>query len=106
MEYHDLQKTKVTDLREMMKEKMPDMKGIIGLKKDELIEKLADHLDIQQPHKHVESGLGKRAIKAGIREMKVKRQAALAAGDSSEWKKYRRLIHREKRKLRRMMQLS
>ena len=106
MDYHDLQKTKVTDLREMVKEQMPDQTGVVGLKKDELIKLLADHLGIEEPHKHVEKGLGKRAIKAGIREMKLKRQAALEAGDSAELKKWRRRIHREKRKLRRMMQLS
>ena len=106
MDYHDLQKTKVTDLRDMMKEKMPDQTGVIGLKKDELIELLADHLGIEKPTKHVETGLGKRKIKAGIREMKIKRQAALEAGDSGELKRYRRLIHRQKRKLRRLMQLT
>ncbi|RKZ13193.1 hypothetical protein DRQ50_10800 [bacterium] len=106
MDYHELQKTKVTDLRELMKEKMPDQKGVVGFKKDELIAMLAENMGIDVPHKHVEAGLGKRKIKAGIREMKIKRQTALAAGDAAELKKYRRLIHREKRKLRRMMQLS
>ena len=106
LEYHDLQKTKVTDLREMVKENMPDVKGAVGLKKDELVKMLADHLGIAEPHKHVEKGLGKRAIKANIREMKVKRQAALEAKEADELKKWRRLIHREKRKLRRMMHLS
>ena len=106
MDYHDLQKTRVNDLREMMKEKMPDVQGVIGLKKDQLVEMLAEHLGIEKPHKHVEKGLGKRKIKAHIRELKVKRQAALEAHDHAELKKYRRLIHREKRKLRRLMQLS
>jgi hypothetical protein len=106
VEYHDLQKTRVTDLREMVKEKMPDVTGVVGLKKEELVAMLAEHLGIEAPHKHVEAGLGKRKIKAAIREMKVKRQAALEAGDGAELKKWRRRIHREKRKLRRMMQLS
>jgi hypothetical protein len=106
LEYHDLQKTKVTDLRDMVKEKMPEVTGVVGFKKEELIDMLAEHLGIEKPHKHVEAGLGKRKIKATIREMKTKRQAALEAGDSAELRKYRRLIHREKRKLRRLMQLS
>ena len=106
MDYHDLQKTRVADLREMMHEHMPEEKGTVGMKKDELIEKLATHLGIEKPHKHVEAGLGKRAIKAEIRDLKVKRQAALEAKDYDELKKYRRLIHRRKRKLRRMMSLS
>jgi len=106
VDYHDLQKTRVADLREMMKEKMPEVKGVIGLKKDQIVEMLAEHLGIEKPHKHVEAGLGKRKIKARIRELKVKRQAALEAKDHAELRKQRRLIHREKRKLRRLMQLS
>ena len=106
MEYHDLQKTRVVDLREMMKEHLPEVKGITGLKKDELIEQLADKLGIEKPHKHVAAGLGKRAIKAEIRELKLKRQAALEAKEYDELKKFRRQIHRRKRRLRRMMDLS
>ena len=106
MEYHDLQKTRVTDLREMMKEHLPEVTGVVAMKKDELIERLAEKLGIEQPHKHVAAGLGKRTIKAEIRELKAKRQAALEARDSAELKKYRRLIHRRKRRLRRLMQVS
>jgi hypothetical protein len=106
MEFHELQKTRVADLREMMKEHLPEVTGVIGLKKEELVDHLADKLGIEKPHKHVAAGLGKRAIKAEIKELKVKRQAALEARDSDELKKYRRKIHRRKRRLRRMMNLS
>ena len=106
MDYHELQKTRVDDLRELMKEHLPDVTGLTGLKKDELVEQLAAKLGIEKPHKHVAAGLGKRAIKAEIREFKLKRQAALEAKDYEELKKYRRLIHRRKRRLRRMMDLS
>ena len=64
MEYHDLQKTRVVDLREMMKEHLPEVTGITAKKKDELVELLADKLGIEKPTKHVAAGLGKRAIKA------------------------------------------
>lgn len=106
MEFHDLQKTRVNDLREMMKEHCPDVVGVVGMKKEEIVDILADKLGIEKPHKHVAAGLGKRAIKAEIRDLKVKRQAALEAGDGAELKKHRRQIHRRKRRLRRMMQLS
>ena len=106
MEFHDLQKSRVVDLREMMKEHLPEVKGITGLKKDELIEQLADKLGIEKPHKHVAAGLGKRAIKAEIRELKLKRQAALEAKEYDELKKIRRQIHRSKRRLLRMMEHS
>ena len=106
MEFHELQKKRVADLREMMHEHCPEEKGVVGLKKEELVDRLAEKLGIEKPHKHVAAGLGKRAIKAEIRELKVKREEALEAGDSAELKKYRRLIHRRKRKLRRLMSLS
>jgi len=106
MDFHELQKTRVADLREMMKEHLPNVQGVIGLKKDELVEHLAEHLGIEKPHKHVAAGLGKRKIKAEIKDLRLKRDAALEAHDSAELKKYRRLIHRRKRRLRRMMELS
>nr|MEE4266723.1 hypothetical protein [Candidatus Krumholzibacteria bacterium] len=106
MDYHDLQKTRVGDLRDMMKEHLPQVTGVVALKKEELVDMLAEELGIEKPHKHVAAGLGKRTIKAEIRQLKEKRQAALEASDTAELKKYRRLIHRRKRKLRRMMQLS
>lgn len=106
MEFHELQKTRVGDLREMMKEHCPEVVGVVGMKKEELVDALADKLGIEKPHKYVAAGLGKRAIKAEIRDLIVKRQAALEAGDGAQLKKYRRQIHRCKRRLRRMMQLS
>lgn len=106
MDYRDLQKTRVADLREMVKEKLPAVQGVIGMKKEQVVDLLAEHLGIEKPHKHVAAGRGKRAIKAHIRELKVKRQEALAAGDREELHKQRRLIHRQKRRLRRLMQLG
>lgn len=106
MDYHDLQKTRVIDLREMVKEKLPTVQGVIGMKKEQLVDLLAEHLGIEKPHKHVAAGLGKRKIKATIRELKVKREEALAAGDAAELRRQRRLIHRQKRRLRRLMQLG
>ncbi len=106
MEFHDLQKTRVSDLREMMKEHCPEVVGVVAMKKEELVDALADKLGLEKPHKHVAAGLGKREIKAEIRELKVKRQTALEASDHKELKQHRRQIHRRKRRLRRMMQLG
>lgn len=106
MEFHELQKTRVADLREMMKKHCPEVVGVIGLKKEQLVDALAEKLGIEKPHKHVAAGLGKRKIKAEIREFKAKRQTALAAKDGAELKKCRRQIHRRKRRLRRLMQLG
>ena len=103
MDYHDLQKTRVNDLREMIKENFPEILGVVGLKKEEMVNMLADKLGIEKPHKHVAAGLGKRAIKAEIREFKVQREAAKENHNNEDVVKFRKLIHRNKRKLRRMM---
>ena len=46
MDFHELQKTRVADLREMMKEHLPQVEGVIGLKKEDLVDQLAEKLGI------------------------------------------------------------
>lgn len=103
MQYHDLQKTRVADLRIMVKEHFPEVLGVIGLKKEEMVDMLAEKLGIEKPHKHVAAGLGKRAIKAEIRELKVQRESAKERGEKQEVAKFRKEIHRRKRHLRKLM---
>jgi len=105
MDWNELQKHKVADVRELMKEHMPEITGITQMKKDELVELLAEKLGIERPHKVV-TGLDKTAIKARLRDLKAKRQAALEAGDKVDLHRRRRQIHRLKRKLRKAASLS
>ncbi len=105
MDWHELHKHKVADLREMMKEHLPEVTGITQKKKDELVELLAEKLGIERPHLVV-TGLDKPAIKARLRDLKVKRQAALEAGDKLDLHRRRRQIHRLKRKLRKAASLT
>jgi hypothetical protein len=105
MDWHELQKHKVADLRELMKEHMPEVTGITQKKKDELVELLADKLGIERPHKVV-TGLDKTAIKSRLRDLKSKREAALEAGNKLELHRRRRQIHRLKRKLRKAAKLT
>ncbi len=102
MDWQELCKTRVSDLRDMMKEHLPEVVGVIGLTKEELIDQLADKLEIEKPRKVVADGKAKVAIKTKIQELKAKRQAALETHDHLELKKHRRSIHRLKHKLRRM----
>ena len=78
MEYHDLEKTKVSQLREMLKEQDPDLKGVSGMRKDELVAAVAEKLGIGTPHKVV-IGVDKASIKAQIRACKSQRDAAIQA---------------------------
>lgn len=100
MNWHDLEKMRVKDLRAKAKELMPDLTGVIGMKKEDLIGKIATNLGIEHPHKRV-VGIDKQKVRDKIKVLKAKRQAALEAHDSEELKKQRRLIHRQKRHLRR-----
>jgi hypothetical protein len=98
--WHDLEKMRVKDLRAKAKELLPDLTGVIGMKKDDLIARIATNLGIEHPHKRV-VGIDKQKVRDKINALKVKRQAALEAHDGAELKKQRRLIHRQKRTLRR-----
>ena len=103
MDWHQLAKLKVTELREKAHE-LPDIGAVSGLHKEELLEVLAKHLGIEKPHRVVD-GTQKRSIKDEIRALKVKRDEALAAHDSKELKRVRRQIHKRKRALRRASHL-
>jgi hypothetical protein len=68
MDWHDLHKMKVTDLREMAKQKLA-IEGASGLHKEELVAKLAEAMGIPRPHKVVDAE-GKTAIKQRIRTLR------------------------------------
>jgi hypothetical protein len=104
VDWHELNKKRVADLRDMMREHAPDVAGITQMKKPELVEHLSHALGIEPPKKVVE-GIDKGAIKQQIARLKEKRDAALAAQDAGELKKQRRAIHRLKRRLRRAASL-
>jgi hypothetical protein len=103
MDWHTLEKMKVTDLREMAKEKL-ELTGLSAMHKAELVETLAQALGIDKPHK-VAVGAGKTDIKQEIRRLKAKREEALAAHDPEALTATRHEIHKLKRKLRKMARL-
>lgn len=102
MDWHELSKKRVADLREMMKEHYPTAQGVMSMKKEVLVQHLAEALGIEEPTKHV-VGIDKSAVKSKIAEHKELRQQALASGDHDALKLQRRKIHRLKRQLRKAM---
>jgi len=74
------------------------VKGYTQLNKEHLITALAKALGLQHMH-HDVIGVDKAAIKARIRELKLKRAAAIEAHNSAELKTVRRTIHRLKRQI-------
>jgi hypothetical protein len=95
----ELKHKTVAELREIAKgDDKEIVQGYTQLNKEHLITALAKALGLQHTH-HDVVGVDKAAIKAKIRELKVKRQAALDAHNPDELKAVRRHIHRLKRQI-------
>jgi hypothetical protein len=94
-----LEKMTVTDLREMAKE-IPDIVGVHGMKKEELIVAIKKAKGIvDEPVKKTDATLGE--IKKKIKAIKAQRQAAIEAKDRKMATIYKRRISRLKKKSRR-----
>ena len=105
VDWHELAKHRVADLRDMMKKHAPDVQGVLSWKKEQLVEEVAKILGIEKPHKVI-AGLDKSAVKTKIKSQKGLRAQALEAKDPKQLKRARRKIHRLKRKLRRAASLT
>ena len=93
-----LEKMTVKDLREMAKD-MPEISGVHGMKKEELIVAIKDVKGIKdEPVKKVDATIGE--IKQKIKKIKAQRQAALEANDSKMATIFKRRISRLKKKSR------
>jgi hypothetical protein len=96
--HHELKSKTVAQLREIAKGIDHDsLKGYSVMHKDHLIPALCRVLGIDMHEHHEVVGLNKAAIKAQIKELKGKRDKALAAHDHAEIKSVRRKIHHLKR---------
>ncbi len=104
MDWHELQKKKVDELREMAKERTT-VEGTTGLHKDDLVAIVAKAMGIDKPHLVVE-GIDKGAIKKRIRELRAQVTTAIAAKDGPLTRRKRRQIHSLKRKMHRAGHLT
>lgn len=97
MEYHELEKTKVTELREMAHAQ--GISDATGRSKEELVDLLATKLGIEKPHVVI-VGLDKSKVKQRIRALKKERDEALANKDHERLHALRRKIHGLRHRLR------
>lgn len=98
--FEELKKKKVAELREIAKDMEHEaVQGYTQLNKEHLLAAVCKALDIDMHEHHEVVGLDKAAIKAKIRELKKKRDEALAARNPAEHKNVLRLIHGLKRKI-------
>lgn len=95
-----LVKMTVKDLREIAKE-IPEISGVHGMKKDELIDALREVKGIEAEPAQATKPDGIGEFKEKIKALKVKRQQALEAKDKKMATIYRRKISRLKKKTRR-----
>jgi len=104
MDWHELEKMKVDDLRTLAKEKAV-VEAAAGVSKEELVAKIAASLGIPRPHRVIE-GSEKASIKQRIHELQGELQQALTDGRREDQRRARKAIHRHKRALRRMAHLT
>lgn len=102
MELKDLAKMTVVKLREEA-HKFEDIKGAIGMTKEQLIDVLCDKYNIVKK-KELPKGIGRHAIKEKIRLMAKQRDTILAAGDRKKTVIYRRRIKSLRRRLRKVIE--
>lgn len=97
--FEELKHKTLADLREIAKGTDHEaVQGYTQLNKEHLVVALAKALGIQHEH-HDVIGIDKASIKSRIRQLKVQREAALAAHDHAQLKAVRRNIHRLKRQI-------
>lgn len=98
--YEELKKKTVAELREIAKETDHEaVKGYSQLNKEHLLTALCQALDIEQHRHHEVVGMDKTAVKKKIRQLKKRRDQALADHDHAQLKMVRRQIHRMKRNI-------
>ena len=97
--YEQLKHKTVGELREIATGNEHEaLQGYTQLNKEHLLVALSKALGIKHEH-HEVVGVDKASIKARIREMKTKRDEAIAAHDHAKLKVARRTIHHLKRQI-------
>ena len=100
--YEELKSKTVAQLREIAKGiENEAVEGYTQMNKEHLLEAVCKALNIDmKKHHEVKNGVNKTVIKSKIRELKKKREEALAARDHVQLKVIRHQIHKLKRKIR------
>jgi hypothetical protein len=105
----ELEKLTAPKLRELAKEKYPELSGVSGLKKEELVEAIiAEEVRLglrpKEETGQATASMGKEQLKVAIRGLKGRRDAALEGKDRAAADATRLQIKRMKRRLRKLRQ--
>jgi len=104
MELKDLARMTVTKLRDEA-HKFEDIKGTLGMTKEQLIDILCDKYNIPKK-KAIPKGIGRHALKEKIRKLHVGRSEVLAGGDRGKIRVYRKRLKILRRRLRKVIELA
>ncbi len=108
----DLEKLTAPKLRELALEKYPNITGVSGMKKEELVEAIiAEEIRLglrpkEEKKTQAMADMGVTQLKAAIRHLKKDRDAALQNKDAAGLGRVRLRIKRMKRQLRRLREAS
>ena len=99
--FEQLSDMTVAQLRDIAKDVEHDaVKGFSTMHKEKLLPALCQALGIESHKHHTVVGINKSQIKLQIREMKKKRDEALAGKDTTKFREALREIHHLKNRLR------
>lgn len=108
----ELEKLTTPKLRELAIAQFPNLTGVSGMKKEELVEAIiAEEVRLglrpkEERHTQATATMGAAQLKTSIRSLKGARKAALEAKDRAGLLAARLQIKRMKRRLRRLRQAS
>jgi hypothetical protein len=103
MDWKDLEKMTVLKLREEAL-KYPQIEGVHGKHKEQLMEEIARVLGIEKPHSHFADTVvhTKADLKHKIQELKIEREKLLVTHDHKKLHEVRREMHELKHTIRRL----
>ena len=103
MDWKDLEKMTVLKLREEAL-KFPQIQGVHGKNKEQLMDEIATVLGIEKPHTHFTETVvhTKSDLKAKIHELKTDRDKLIQAHDHEKLHDLRREIHEIKHQIRKL----
>src|SRR5262245_26041075 len=101
MDWKDLEKMTVLKLREEAL-KYPEIEGVHGKHKEQLMDEIAKVLGIEKPHSHFTDNVihTKGDLKHRIHELRIERDKLVAAHDHKKLHEIRREMHQLKHTIR------
>jgi hypothetical protein len=103
MEWKDLEKMTVLKLRDEAL-KYPQIEGVHGKNKEQLMEEISKALGIEKPHVHFTQNVvhTKSDLKHKIRDLKIEREQLIATHDHKKLHDVRRELHELKHTIRKI----